>query len=133
MSSNDQRRIIFKEIKLKYFNKTKSTTKYAIWANWWYQWWDFVNVSVDEIAKKQNIALQQKHDAEPLSTFNNSQSSENLNKLKNADLNTDEFETLKLDTHGLPANAPKEFVVLEPLINWDLTVIEKDEFYDRPG
>ena len=132
LSSNDQRRIIFKKYKTEETKKNISSTRYAINASWWYHWWDFVNVSMDEITKQKSIDKESLNSKKPSFRSNNSNEIQNINK-KAYDLNMDEFETMRLDTTCLPTNVPKGFYVYESLMNLKLSVIEEDEVYERPG
>ena len=78
LSSHDQKKIIFREIKVKNDESTPNpNSKYAINSAWWYQWCDFVNVSVDEITKHQKM-IKEKEEKDKSNQLVDSRDASNL-------------------------------------------------------
>ena len=55
------------------------------------------------------------------------------NKFKTEQTSNEIYEALTYNSSDPPILIPKEYIVLDPFINPTLSIIEEDEFYDRPG
>lgn len=113
---------------------------FAISTTWWYQWCDFVNVSVDAISKfHQGIGISMstpninpKGDIEG-DLIHESEDDGKLSKFKTDDLMLRNSFYNSLNNHRTSDNSSRN---LDPIKVWEgdkLAVLEEDEFYDRPG
>lgn len=109
---------------------------YVIATNWWYQWCDFVNVSVDAITKYQNQSDIRSTTPE-LKWIIEEEEAKELDRFKEEDLMISNISEISFSgTSELlspnTSNPTNGWSNLKPEDGHRLSIIEEDEIYDRP-